>query len=492
MPISVSTFREQLEAMNADALDEYYRHSAGLKPTLEIAAIYERYPDLTALEQVQAMEAEGAPVELRQYAAEGYIGNGVKLLTDQVANTEAELSVSLGEESIPYRSVRPRLMNEPDAGRRRDLHARRCDATEQHLNPILAEIAETERGLTRDVGANTVLELYTSFGYDPVALHRSTSQLLEDTEDLYRTHMDARLRQTLGLGLDDASPADLARLWRAPEFDRGFPPERALPALRATLTALGVDLDSQSNVELDIAERPNKVPRAFCAPVRVPDRVVLVILPQGGPEDYQALFHEAGHTEHFATPRVTSRLSTGCWATTGHRGVAFLLEHLVRIGAGSVPGSTSVRSRSTCASAPSPSSSSCAGTRPSSPTRSSCTPGRRWTRCRADTAHWSPKPWACRIPPATTWRMWTGASTAPDYLRAWAFETQLRGHLRDRFGTQWHQTSGAGSLVREMWNLGQSMNADDLLQEVTGSRIDFGVLTAEAHEALDRLPRPAR
>ena len=84
VPISVSTFREQLEAMNADALDEYYRHSAGLKPTLEIAAIYERYPDLTALEQVQAMEAEGAPVELRQYAAEGYIGNGVKLLTDQV------------------------------------------------------------------------------------------------------------------------------------------------------------------------------------------------------------------------------------------------------------------------------------------------------------------------------------------------------------------------------------------------------------------------
>ncbi len=493
MPISVSTFREQLEAMNADALDEYYRHSAGLKPTLEIAAIYERYPDLTALEQVQAMEAEGAPVELRQYAAEGYIGNGVKLLTDQVANTEAELSVSLGEESIPYRAVRPRLMNEPDAGRRRDLHARRCDATEQHLNPILAEIAETERGLTRDVGANTVLELYTSFGYDPVALHRSTSQLLEDTEDLYRTHMDARLRQTLGLGLDDASPADLARLWRAPEFDRGFPPERALPALRATLAALGVDLDSQSNVELDIAERPNKVPRAFCAPVRVPDRVVLVILPQGGPEDYQALFHEAGHTEHFAH---TSRDLPAEHRLLGDNGVtegyAFLLEHLVRIGAGSAsrldfgPIEEYVRFSALTKLF------SCAGTRPSSPTRSSCTPGRRWTRCRGDTPRCSPKPWACRIPRATTWRMWTAASTAPTTCGRGRSRPSCASHLRDRFGTQWYQASGAGSLVREMWNLGQSMNADDLLQEVTGSRIDFGVLTAEAHEALDRLPRPAR
>ncbi len=485
MPISVSTFREQLEEMNADALDEYYRHSAGLKPTLEIAAIYERYPDLTALEQVRAMEDEAAPVELRQYAAEGYIGNGVKLLTDQVANTEAELSVTLGDESIPYRAVRPRLMNEPDAGRRRDLYDRRCDATEQHLNPILAEITETERALTRDVGADTVLELYTRFGYDPIALHRSTSQLLEDTEDLYRTHMDARLRQTLGLGLDEASPADLARLWRAPEFDRGFPPERALPALRATLAGLGVDLDSQSNVELDIAERPNKVPRAFCAPVRVPDRVMLVILPQGGPEDYQALFHEAGHTEHFAH---TSRDLPAEHRLLGDNGVtegyAFLLEHLV-----------SDRRWLT--------------------SRLDFGPIEEYVRFSALTKLFFVRRYAAKL--AYEIELHTGAplETLPgrysalltqavgvpyptsdyledvdggfyctSYLRAWAFETQLREHLRDRFGTQWHQTGGAGSLVREMWNLGQSLNADDLLQEVTGSRIDFGVLTAEAHEAL--------
>ncbi len=485
MPISVSTFREQLEEMNADALDEYYRHSAGLKPTLDIAAIYERYPDLTALEQVRAMEAEAAPVELRQYAAEGYIGNGVKLLTDQVANTEAELSVSLGDESIPYRAVRPRLMNEPDAGCRRDLFARRCDATEQHLNPILAEITETERGLTRDVGADTVLELYTRFGYDPVALHRSTSQLLEDTEDLYRTHMDARLRETLGFGLDEASPADLARLWRAPEFDRGFSPERALPALRATLAGLGVDLDSQTNVELDIAERPNKVPRAFCAPVRVPDRVVLVILPQGGPEDYQALFHEAGHTEHFAH---TSRDLPAEHRLLGDNGVtegyAFLLEHLV-------------------------------SDRRWLSSRLDFGPIEEYVRFSALTKLFFVRRYAAKLayeielhtgapldtlpgrysallsqavgvpyPPSDYLEDVDGGFYCTNYLRAWAFETQLREHLRDRFGTQWHQTSGAGSLVREMWNLGQSLNADDLLQEVTGSRIDFGVLTAEAHEAL--------
>ena len=64
--------------------------------------------------------------------------------------------------------------------------------------------------------------------------------------------------------------------------------------------------------------------------MRVPDRVVLVILPQGGPEDYQALFHEAGHTEHFAH---TSRDLPAEHRLLGDNGVtegyAFLLEHLV-------------------------------------------------------------------------------------------------------------------------------------------------------------------
>ena len=73
-----------------------------------------------------------------------------------------------------------------------------------------------------------------------------------------------------------------------------------VPALEATLTGLGIDLRSQTNVELDLERRPNKMPRPFCAPIEVPGRVMLVIQPIGGKDDWEALFHEAGHTEHFA------------------------------------------------------------------------------------------------------------------------------------------------------------------------------------------------
>src|SRR5207249_12243715 len=62
----------------------------------------------------------------------------------------------------------------------------------------------------------------------------------------------------------------------------------------------GIDLHAQENVHLDIEQRPSKSPRAFCAPIEVPDKVMLVIQPIGGADDWRALFHEAGHTEHFA------------------------------------------------------------------------------------------------------------------------------------------------------------------------------------------------
>ena len=53
-------------------------------------------------------------------------------------------------------------------------------------------------------------------------------------------------------------------------------------------------------MHLDLDARPSKSPRAFCAPIEVPGKVMLVIQPIGGKDDWEALFHEAGHTEHYA------------------------------------------------------------------------------------------------------------------------------------------------------------------------------------------------
>ena len=104
-----------------------------------------------------------------------------------------------------------------------------------------------------------------------------------------------------------------------------------MPALEATLADLGVDLYGQKNVELDVEQREKKTPRAFCSPIEVPGRVVLVIQPIGGVDDWRALFHEAGHTEHFAHTRADLSVEErrfGDYAVT--EGWAMLMEHLVQ------------------------------------------------------------------------------------------------------------------------------------------------------------------
>src|SRR5689334_8162270 len=194
--------------MTAEALEEYYAHSAGHKRTYEIAAIYERHADLSTLDQARALADAGAPAELRRFAAEAYVGNGVKHLSEDIANTEAELTVAFDGEDVPYREVRPRIMNEPDSARRRDLHARRCAATDEHLNPMYEEAVELERELTADLGAATVLGLYESFGYDPRGLERETSAYTAATDALYLERIDAALRRRVGVAIEDAALAD--------------------------------------------------------------------------------------------------------------------------------------------------------------------------------------------------------------------------------------------------------------------------------------------
>ena len=70
------------------------------------------------------------------------------------------------------------------------------------------------------------------------------------------------------------------------------------------------------------------------------------------------------------------------------------------------------------------------------------------------------------------------------YLRAWAFEAKLVDHLRTRFGRAWFADPRAGGLLREMWDLGQSLRAEALLRQVAGTDLDFAVLAAEADAAL--------
>jgi hypothetical protein len=489
-PAQLDDYRELADRFIAELDEENYRHYAGLKETLDLEPIYAHYEELTRLDRAQAigLAADGDPRvrELWRFACESHIGRLTREQDERIAGLEAELTATVDGEEIPFRMLRPALANEPDRTRRERLEDAREDLAEEHLDPVYLEAIATAHDTAPELGASNYLELYRQFGFDLDPLADRCRTFLGSTERVYEGAADRLFRERVGIGLDAAERWDVARLFRAPVWDDAFPKERMLPALEATLADLGIDLRAQENVHLDVEERPLKTPRAFCMPIEVPQRVMLVMKPMGGPDDWFALFHEAGHAEHFAhtsasLPVEARRLGDN--AVT--EGWAMLLEHLV--------GEPAWLTRRLDVPRPEQFAAEQA-TLLLFMVRRYCAKllYEVELHAAADVSALQPRyvellADALKIEPSSVNYLSDvdPGFYASAYLRAWALEAQLRSHFRERFGNAWFTDRRAGSLLRELWFEGQGFNANELLDEVSGEEID---LEAVADRASEHLP----
>jgi hypothetical protein len=479
----LDAFRDEADRFIAEIDEEYYLHYAGLKESLELEAIFERHADLTKLETARRLE--GAPTELWRFGCEGFLGNLTRSHQERLAKIESELEAVVDGERIPFRMLRPVIANEPDRDRRQRLEETRLRLTDEELNPVYLDAARIDREAVRQLGAPNYYDLYKRFGFRLDELAAQCTEVLDATERLWEETGDRLFRERIGVGLADARAWDVPRLFRAPEWDQAFPSTSMLPALEATLRDLGIDLASQENVHLDLDQRPSKSPRAFCSPIEVPDRVTLVIQPIGGRDDWEALFHEAGHTEHYAhtsrdLPLEARRL--GDMAVT--EGWAMLMQHLVteprwlqrrldvpRVEQLANEGAASllyfVRRYSAKLlyeveffQAEDPAAME-----------------DRYVELLSE---------AYRFPAAPENYLSDndGSFYVSGYLRSWAFEAQLREFLRGEFGNDWFARHEAGDLLRELWSLGQGPTAEELLAEVTGAELEMASVTERVREGL--------
>jgi hypothetical protein len=487
----LDAYREQAELFLQELNREQYLHYAGLKERLELDPIYERHAELTELERVRTI-ARGVDGgrrvrELWRFACEGHLGALTREHTERIARLETELQATVDGTNVGFRMLAPTIANEPDRGRRERLERAQRELTEEHLNPVYVEAAELTRETVPAFGLPTYLDLYRRFGFDLDELADECRDVLDSTERLWEESADRLFRARVGLGLDEAERWDVPRVFRAPEWDSAFPKEGMLRALEGTLAELGVALRAQENIKLDVEARPLKTPRAFCVPIEIPARIMLVIQPIGGPDDWHALFHEAGHAEHFAHASATlafeeKRLGdnavTEAWA--------MLIEHLVDEPAWltrrlDVP-------------------------RPTDFAREGATLLLYFVRRYAAKLLYEVElhgggelgamrgryvellAEALKIEPSDANFL---ADVDPGfyasaYLRAWAAEAQLRTFLREEFGNAWFTRREAGSLLRELWSEGQRMTADELLRELTGADLALEAVAERIRETLAR------
>jgi hypothetical protein len=479
----LDTIRDDADRFVAELNEEFYLHYAGLKPTLDVEPVYERHEELTRLDTAQRLA--GGPTELWRFACEGFLGNLTREHQARAAAVEASLEATVDGETIPYRMLRVALANEADRDRRRRLEEARVRLLDEHLNPVYLEALAIDREAVRRLGAPNYYELYTRFGFRLEQLAEECREVLDETEQLWETQGDRLFRERLQIGLGEARPWDVPRLFRAPELDRIYPSDAMLPALESTLTDLGIDLRGQTNVHLDVDVRPNKSPRAFCAAIEVPDRVMLVIQPIGGKDDWEALFHEAGHTEHFANTDADATFEArrmGDMAVT--EGWAMLFEHLVtepawlnrrldvpKVAELAHDGAVSLLYfvRRYCAKL----------LYEVEFFQTDAT-----TEMRGRYAELLEDALKLGINPESYLDDIDGSFYVTGYLRSWALEAQLRDFLREEFGTDWFARRAAGDLLRELWSLGQGPTADELLKDVSGATLELGAVIPRIRESL--------
>jgi hypothetical protein len=484
-------YRRDAELFLAEIDREYYLQGAGHKPDLEIEPIYERHEALfgrDAVERIgEARGAAGGDEETRlrylhQFALDGHLGAITRALEARLADLEASLEIDVGGEAIPYRMAPVVQANEPDSGRRAEIEAARNAVLAERLNPLHLESLESVHAACSALGWPSYLDAYSDVrALELRALAGELERFAQATEPAYAGILDPELEPTVGVGLGELRRSDLARFFRAAHLDGLFPGERMVPALRETLAGLGIDLAAQSNVTLDTETRPTKSPRAFCSTPRVPEEVYLVMPPIGGREDYAALFHEAGHAEHYG---CTDAGLTFEFRHLGDNSVtesyAFLLEGLTAspawlegvLGVEGAGAAIEHARASRLLFLRRYSAKIAYEVELHGPDADLAAMPERYAQLLGDRVgvEWPRETWLSDVDP--------GFYVAC-YLRAWALEVDWRTELSERFGQAWIGSGEAGGWLRGLWARGQRLDAERLLADVTGRELEFGPLAAE-------------
>ncbi|MCH7493636.1 hypothetical protein IIA16_02845 [bacterium] len=303
--MDLALYAKSREAFATEYMREHTAHYTGRKPTLEIAAIYSRHEALftleTALDVVAATHDGNREEEsLRRLAVSGYVSRMLAPLDEALAAAESEATVSHGGERIPYRQAFVRVSQEADRGSRRRLsESIRIEVERENPRRLQALAAEAEYLARMPLPKGYTEAWRTLTGVDYQSLLEVLEPAAEALREPYFSRISALLSRHLGVEMSVAEGHDLAALNRAPWLDGHFPEERLLPTLEGFLAGLGIDPGSQPHITYDLAPRPTKSPRAFCAPIRIPHEVVLSHLPAGGRGDLRTVLHEVGHAQHF-------------------------------------------------------------------------------------------------------------------------------------------------------------------------------------------------
>ena len=532
----IDAYRQDYGEFNAELMRESYLYNSGQKAELSIAPIYERYAHLFTPEAISELtsildetsehfESQRTSVKhFLVFAVNQLLDCSVKELTEAISREEASAAMNWRGGMMTFQDSAVAISTESGRSSRdqiynwrlstlaasNDLRAERLEKLHQtaasiggHRNGAAQENSDRaaingeNQLLTKAAGNDPASgglaaqprrddkstrsygDLYGDlYGLELDALATQCKALLSKTEAAYRQRLNEALTHDLGITIEEATRPDGMYLMHLARYDERFPASRITEAYRGTMEGLGIRTGSQENIIVDDEPRPHKSPRAFCAPIHVPEEVRLVIRPFGGHADYMSFMHEAGHAQHYGW---TSAALPAEFRYTGDAALtetyAFLFNHLPNDPAwlqtflGFSNSSDFIRSSIL--------------TRLFTVRRYA---GKFIFELGLHSGrNGSGRDYAEILRDATGFK--TGDAEylfdlddgfySAGYLRAWALEVAFRDYLTTRFGRQWWTSPRAGTFLKEIWETGDRYTADEIASQIGIGPINFDLLADE-------------
>lgn len=316
---SLDTVRAGAEAFVEEISREVLGALTGMKQGADLQPIYARHAAAFGDEAMEAVrDAYGSAAKgsadarsarvLLEWLIDSRIGRELAPLDERDLAWEATAKIMLPDGSVePYQRAAITMSNTLDAKERRVIDDARAKLVAAELAPLKREKLQREHELFAGAGvAPGYIPTFETLAGLPLSdLRDQCAAFLRDTQAIWNDVLPHFLKARLNMTPAEATRADAGALFRAREFDGSFPADAMEREVRRHVTEMGASPDANGRVLYDTADREGKRARAFCAPVRIPEEIHLVIRPHGGQNDWMTLLHELGHALHFANAERT-------------------------------------------------------------------------------------------------------------------------------------------------------------------------------------------
>lgn len=514
----IDEYRREYADFNRDLTREFYLFNSGRKDNYDIGSIYDRYGDLFSPDAIDRLTDEFNRIpphfetsrkelkHLLAFAINYQLDAAAKDLTEQISRYESSATTQWNGNTITFQDAAVLLATEPDSTLRRKLYDWRLSviaASNDLRAERITKLHEAARNITviesaadpqrsneeepavrnRYGGYTAVYEALYETNYSGLAAQAET--FLTETDNVFELRLREAVARELRMSLEQATRPDGIYFVHLSRYDDVFAANNIMRVYNATMEALGISPAAQTNIKIDAEDRPKKNPRAFCAPVLIPEEIHLVYRPFGGQSDYLALLHEAGHSQHYAW---TSASLTPEFRYTGDPALtetyAFLFNHLA--------------SDETWLS-------DVLGLRDSRDLIVSTLLTRLLTARRYagkliyelklhSTSDFSAAAGSYSELQTRGMKFATGETEflfdlddsfySAAYLKAWAFEVMLRDYLKRRFSSRWWASKRAGNFLKEIWETGEQYTAEEMAIQIGVGPISFDLLIDEFKSVL--------